>query len=114
LEAIIMGKFIYDGSVKLDVEDRTLAHLQAVIGTKLRRAEPFYFTWRDDSSLGEGRTSVWLHESASLVYKFYGSRRPALNSAWLEALATTANSGGGLRVVPEPAPVSQPPNTLQA
>lgn len=39
-----MGKFIYNGSVRVEIEDRTLAHLQAVIGRKLRRGEGFHFT----------------------------------------------------------------------
>ncbi|MGF3054973.1 ATP-dependent DNA ligase [Microbacterium sp. YY-01] len=97
-----MGKFIYDETVKVEVEDRTLAHLQIVIGTKLRRGESFYFTWREDASVGGGRTSVWLHQAVPLVYKYHGSRRPALNTAWIDALAYTANSPSGLRLVPEP------------
>lgn len=98
-----MGKFIYEGSIKVDFDDRVLAHLQLVISNKLRRGEPFHFTWREDPSVGDGRTSVWVHPAASLVYRFYGSRRPALNRAWLEALTITANSPSGLYVVPEPA-----------
>lgn len=98
-----MGKFIYDGTVKVDFEDRTLAHLQLVIGTKLRRGEPFYFTWKDDASIGDGRTTVWIHQHCSLVFKYYGSRTPRMNMAWAEALAYTANSTSGLYLVPEPA-----------
>ena len=97
-----MGTFIYEGTVRIDIEDRLLAHLQFVINNKLRRGEPFTFSWRDDASVGDGRTSVWLHREASLVYKFYGSRLPALNSAWIDALAYTANSVSGLYAIPEP------------
>lgn len=98
-----MGKFIYEGDVKVDIEDRTLLHLQLVIGAKLRRGEAFHFTWRDDPSLGEGRTTVWVHPASTLVYKFYGSRTPRLNRTWVDALAQAANSPSGLYVVPEPA-----------
>jgi hypothetical protein len=98
-----MGKFTYEESIRVDFEDRLLLHLQTVIGNKLRRNESFFFSWRDDSSTGDGRTSVWIHSSAGLAFKYYGSRPPALNRYWLEALAYTANSPGGLRVVPEPA-----------
>jgi hypothetical protein len=98
-----MGKFIYDGIVKVDFEDRLLAHLQTVIGAKIRRGESFHFTWKDDTSIGNGRTTVWMHPRVSLVYKFYGSRRPSLNRAWIEALMYNANSVAGLYVVPEPA-----------
>lgn len=97
-----MGKLIYDASVRVDFDDRTLAHLQLVIAAKLRRGESFPLTWKDDASRGSGRTSVWLHPRCSLVFKFDGSRLPRLNRAWAEALADTANSPSGLYVVPEP------------
>ncbi|MDQ1136050.1 hypothetical protein QE410_000849 [Microbacterium sp. SORGH_AS 1204] len=97
-----MGKFIYEGGIRSDFEDRLLAHLQVVVGNKLRRGEPFYFVWKDDLSTGGGRTAVWMHPRANLVFKFSGGRPPALNRAWLEALMSTANSPTGLYVVPEP------------
>jgi hypothetical protein len=100
-----MGKFIYEGAIKADFDDRLLAHLQIVIGSKLRRGESFHFSWRDDPSIGDGRTTVWVHSQASLVYKFYGGRQPQLNRSWVDALAYTANSLTGLHVVPEPADV---------
>jgi hypothetical protein len=98
-----MGKFIYDSIVKVDFDDRLLAHLQLVIGAKMRRGEAFHFTWKDDSSIGDGRTTVWLHPRCSVVYKFYGSRKPRINRAWVDALFYTANSPNGLYAVPEPA-----------
>lgn len=97
-----VGRFSYDGNVKVELDDRVLAHLQVVISQKLRRGEAFPFTWRNDASLGDGRTTVWLHPNASLVYRYSGSRQPALNRAWLEALTQAANSTAGLYIVPEP------------
>ena len=104
-----MGKFIYEDSIKVDFDDRVLAHLQLVIASKLRRGEPFHFSWREDSSIGDGRTTVWVHPQASLVYRYYGSRQPSLNRAWLEALTHTANAPSGLYVAPEPPEISEPP-----
>ena len=98
-----MGKLIYEGTIKADFDDRTLAHLMLVIGTKLRRGEPLHLTWRDDASIGDGRTTIWIHPQCSLVYKFHGSRPPKLNPAWVDALAYTANSPSGLYLVPEAA-----------
>jgi len=103
-----VGRFNY-GNVKLVVEDRALAHLQAVIGNKLRRGEPFFFTWREDPSTGEGRRSVWLHPAADINFQYFGSRSPSLNRDWLEVLSVTANSTTGLHLVPEPAPSTDPP-----
>jgi hypothetical protein len=97
-----MGRFTYDAIVKIDFEDRLLAHLQIVIGAKLRRGESFHFSWKDDQSVGDGRTTVWLHPRCSIAYKFYGSGRPQINRAWVDALMMTANSPAGLYVVPEP------------
>lgn len=105
-----MGKFTYENTVRIDFEDRLLYHLQMVIGTKLRRSEAFFFSWRDDPSVGDGRTSVWLHAGCAMTFKFYGSRMPHLNRQWLEALAYTANQQSGLYVVPEPAQLE--PTTL--
>jgi hypothetical protein len=99
----IMGKFIYDGLVKVDFEDRLLAHLQLVIGAKIRRGESFHFTWKDDQSIGNGRTTVWVHPRVSVVYKFYGGKPPAINRAWIDVLMFTANSPTGLYAAPEPA-----------
>lgn len=98
-----MGMFIYEGGVKIELEDRLLTHLQLVIGAKLRRGEAFHFTWREDPSAGRSRTSVWLHQGSSLVYWYYGSRNPSINPAWIDALTKSANSTAGLRIVAEPA-----------
>lgn len=99
-----VGKFLFEGQLKADFEDRLLSHIQTVIGAKLRRGESFHFTWKDDQSIGDGRTSIWLHPGSVITYKYYGGRQPALNKAWIDALMYTANSPRGLYVVPEPAP----------
>jgi hypothetical protein len=100
-----MGRFIYgNGHAKVEIEDRTLAHLQHVIGTKLHRSEPFFFTWKEDVSVGGGRHAVWIHPGADLGFKFHGNREPQLSRDWITALAMVASSPSGLYVVPEPAP----------
>jgi hypothetical protein len=98
-----MGKLTYGSAVLvIDFDDRLLAHLQMVIATKLRRGESFAFSWRDDAAVGDGRTTIWLHPALPLVFKYSGSRQPAINRAWVEALLQAANSSAGLHVVPEP------------
>lgn len=98
-----MGRFVYEGSQKAEIDDRTLHHLQVVVTTKLRRGEPFLFTWKDDTSIGGGRSTVWLHPGCNLVFSYSGGRVPDLNRQWVEVLASTANAPSGLYVVREPA-----------
>ncbi|KNY07220.1 MULTISPECIES: hypothetical protein [unclassified Microbacterium] len=104
-----MGKFIYEGGPKVEIEDRALTHLQLVMTAKLRRGEPFSFSWKDDASTGGGRTTVWVHSGSSLVFKYFGSRPPAINRAWVDALAFTANAPSGMYLTPEPAESSAEP-----
>lgn len=97
-----MGKLTYDSTLVVDFEDRTLAHVQAVVAAKLRRNESLFFSWKDDPASGDGRTSIWLHPSIPLGFKFHGGRPPSINRAWIDALMLTANSPQGLQLVPEP------------
>jgi hypothetical protein len=99
-----MGKMIYDADVSVTFDDRVLAHLQHVIGAKLRRGEGFYFGWKDDPRAGDGRSTIWLHPAMSLRFKYAGSVPVELNRAWLEVLAISADSTHGLVLVPEPGP----------
>lgn len=88
-----------------------LAHLRVVFMNKLRRAEPFLFHHTEHT----GTRSMWVHPAVPIVFHFYGSRPPAINRAWVEALMREASSAQGLRVVPEPhgasahAPEDEPP-----
>lgn len=98
-----MGTLTYDSKVITTIDDRVLAHLQVVIWTKLRRGEQFAFTFSDQDRNGFGRTSIWISPSISLVFDFFGSKPPTLNPRWVDALTKSANSPGGLHLVPEPA-----------
>lgn len=109
-EWMAMGKLTYDSTLTADFDERTLAHLQLVIGAKLRRGEAFYFTWHDDVAVGDGRTTVWLHPTIPLAFKFFGARAASINRAWIDELMLTANSPGGLSIVPEPESDSTPSN----
>jgi hypothetical protein len=97
-----MGRLTYDSTLTVDFEDRVLAHLQLVIGAKLRRNEAFYFSWKDDTSIGNGRSTLWMHPNIPLHYKYHGGRPPSINRAWVDELMLTANTPAGLQLVPEP------------
>ena len=47
------------------------------------------------------RQSVWISPVTSLRFE-YDAPMPEINRLWLQELVDTANSPGGLRVVPEP------------
>jgi hypothetical protein len=80
------------------MDDRVLAHLRVVFMNKLRRAEPFLFHHSEHT----GMRSLWVHPAVPIVFHFYGSRPPAINRAWVDALMREAGGAQGLRLVPEP------------
>ena len=98
-----MGTLTYDSTLSADFDDRILAHLQVVIGAKLRRNEAFYFSWKDDAAIGDGRSAIWIHPTISLAFKFSGSRTPTVNREWVDELIQLANTPAGLHITPEPA-----------
>ncbi|MCU1597833.1 MAG: ATP-dependent ligase [Glaciihabitans sp.] len=98
-----MGKILYgDSGMEIVFDDRDMAHLQLVIGAKLRRRESFFFTWKEDPSQGEGRSAIWIDAAIPLYFKFYGSKPPTINREWLELLTLSANSAQGLQFINEP------------
>ncbi|MBN9605818.1 MAG: hypothetical protein J0G30_04335 [Actinomycetales bacterium] len=98
-----MGTLTYDSRLVTTLDDRVLAHLQVVIWGKLRRGEQFSFTWHDSDRSGFGRTSIWIAPTIPLTFDYFGSKPPAINPRWIDALTKSANSPGGLQIVPEPA-----------
>ena len=102
LYLVFVGRFIYsDGASSFDIDDRLLAHLRIVVMNKLRRNESFMFHL--DRTDGLGPKSVWVHPAVPIVFHFFGSRTPAINRAWVEALMAEASGPHGLTLVPEPA-----------
>lgn len=98
-----MGVFLYgEAGLKIELDDRVLAHLQLVIGAKLRRKESFFFSWTDSQEVGGGRSSVWMESSVPLVFRYSTSTRHDINREWLEQLTLSSNQPQGLRLVDEP------------
>jgi hypothetical protein len=92
---------LYGQTIEVSFDDRVLAHLQLVIGLKLRRDESFFFSWRDEQSVGDGRSVIWLDPSIPLVFRYNGGRMPKINREWLEALTISSNSAQGLQLTDE-------------
>ena len=92
-----MGTLIYDGADGFTFDDRVLAHLQAVIQTKLRRREGFLLIWTDRTAGPAGvLRSIWLDPAISVQFVFTGTTLPELNRDWLAILGERANSSSGL------------------
>lgn len=109
-----MGTIYYGGSATpIHIEDRALAHLKVVIATKLRRGESFTVSWRHPEDQPRGRTTIWMHPSIPMQFVFDDPEPAALSREWLEELASSANSSGGIMLVAEhfdtdPVPVVEP------
>jgi len=97
-----VGTIFYGGSATpIHIEDRALAHLKVVIATKLRRNESFTVSWRHPEDQPRGRSTLWLHPSIPLRFVFDDPEPAELSRQWIEDLAQSANSSGGIMLVPE-------------
>lgn len=101
----------YGGSATpIHIEDRALAHLKVVIATKLRRGESFTVSWRHPDDEPRGRSSIWMHPSIPIRFVFDDPEPTELSREWIEDLAQSANSSGGITLVAEhidPAPEAE-------
>lgn len=97
-----MGTIYYGGSATpVHIDDRALAHLKVVVATKLRRGESFTLSWQHPEDEERGRSTIWLHPSIPLRFVFDDPEAPELSREWLEDLAQSANSSGGITLVAE-------------
>lgn len=97
-----MGTIYYGGSATpIHIDDRALAHLKVVIATKLRRGESFTVSWRHPEDQPRGRSTIWLHQSIPLRFVFDDPEPAELSREWMEELASSANSSGGITLVAE-------------
>jgi len=98
-----MGTLTYGNSgLVVEFDDRILAHLQIVIGAKLRRGEAFFFTWKGDATTAGTHASVWIEKSIPLYFLFSETSSALINRQWLESLTVSANSAQGLVLLDEP------------
>ncbi len=98
-----MGELRYGTAEPVVIDDRTLFHLQVVVGAKLRRRESFYLTLGSPGR-GFSRETIWLDPSVHVVFAYTDDDPIQLNRNWLEVLSNSANSAHGLRLVPEDCP----------
>ena len=97
-----MGTMYYGGmAMPVLIEDRALAHLKVVVATKLRRNESFTLSWPHADDQPRGRSTLWIHPSIPLRFVFGDPESPELSRAWIEELAHSANSSGGIALIAE-------------
>jgi hypothetical protein len=92
-----MGWLYYgDTAEAIEIPDRLLAHVKAVIATKLRRSESFTLSWKHGEGEAQGRSTIWLQHSIPLRFVFTTPEAEVLDHELLQQLADSANSAGGL------------------
>ena len=97
-----VGTIYYGGSATpIHIEDRALAHLKVVIATKLRRGESFTVSWTHPEDQPRGRSTLWVHPSIALRFVFDEPDAPELSRRWIEELANSANTSGGILLTSE-------------
>jgi len=97
-----MGTLYYGGeATPIDIHDRALAHLKVIIATKLRRGECFTLSWQHPDGQVPGRSTIWLHPSIPLRFVFNEPEPAKLNRQWIDDLARSANSSGGIMLIAE-------------
>lgn len=94
-----MGQLIYGSPGRaIEIDDDALAHLKLVATTKLRRGESFTFSWVNPAGEGPGRSTIWLHPAIPLTFEFDDAQPAKLSAQWLEELAQSSHSTGGIRM----------------
>ena len=92
-----MGTLEYNSArPPIEIDDRTLAHLKIVIGTKLRRNESFMMTWAPRDSGPNKRSTVWIHPAIPLQFGFDAEQPPAVDPQRIAELMQHLNASGEL------------------
>jgi hypothetical protein len=98
-----MGTLIYGPCREVALDDRTLYHLQIVIGLKLRRREGFFLTWNETDGTPQRRCSVWIDPAIPLLFLYEDTAPTPINRDWLEQLTQSSNGTRGLQILEETA-----------
>jgi hypothetical protein len=92
-----MGRLRYDShSDPIEIEDRELAHLKVVMGTKLRRQESFMMTWHPADGSPHGTCTAWIHPAIPLQFLFDSPKTPRVDTRHVATLMESVNATGDL------------------
>ncbi len=90
-----MGHLLYGMTPeRVDLDDRTLAHLQIVMSTKLRRRENFWIEFVRGAEEGGGREAIWVDHAMPLVFHYVSVHHPETDRMWIEDLVSQASDRG--------------------
>ena len=104
-----VGVLIYgDEGIRVALDDRTLAHVQALVNTRLRRNHPFFLWWRDARVTGNGQSALWIARRVSLVFHYRSPAPIVLNAEWMRELLLAADRPGGAFLGAEPGSSDDP------
>lgn len=94
-----MGKLTY-GAIQREItmDDRILAHIEAVTLARLRRRNAFALRWTETVDVGDGRRTIWIHENADLYFEYDSAADVELDRDLLDRLAVAADSNGGINL----------------
>ena len=95
-----MGSLAYGYASEIEIDDRTLAHLQIVLLSRLRRHESCSLSW-NVAAPGAGRETIWISDAIPLRFRYDPEQAGPVNRAWIDELNLAA-SRGELRITPEP------------
>jgi hypothetical protein len=98
-----MGNLTYGNTnTTFSLDDRTLAHLEIVIGEKFGHSESFFMAWSKDLDHDRGRSVIWMDHTIPVHLDYFSAEEPDINDEWIDQLTSSANSAAGLVVTPEP------------
>lgn len=93
--------YITHAANEYEVEDRCLAHLKVVVGSKLRRRQSFFLNLSTGTDQRVGRVAIWISPNSPLEFRFAGSRVPELNQNWIHVLKLMSNTPRGIDLISE-------------
>jgi hypothetical protein len=92
-----MGTLTYGAlQRRIEIDDRLLAHVEAVTFSRLRRGNAFALRWTERIEVGDGRRVIWMHSGADLYFEDVGGDRHELDRELIERLAVAADSNSGM------------------
>jgi hypothetical protein len=99
-----VGKLHY-GDAEFEFDDWSLAHLQVIISTKLRRAENFFLSWDEPSQPPDNEgVAIWIDNGVPIYFQYSSAKQAPINRQWLEKLATQSTSSSGIHLTGKAVP----------